>query len=155
MPPGCWRDPLLPAPADGAGATPEQMLCVQLPAIMPFILSGGFLLDNTARESYRSEVDERVMQGWEERGEPRTQLVLDKRSPTWAPTYCPSATGGVNCSAAAVPLLQQSPLGIFSFLHGAPNNWWSGGASQLSILERAFCSALSYLIILLGFYPKK
>lgn len=30
------------------------------------------------------------------------------------------------------------------------------GVSQLSILERAaFCSALSYLIILLGFYPEK
>lgn len=70
MSPGCWRDPLLPVPADGPRATPEQMPWVQLPVMVPFILSGGFLFGNTAREGYGSEVDELVTQGWEGRGEP-------------------------------------------------------------------------------------
>lgn len=56
MPPSWWWDPLLPLPADGAGATPVQMPWVQLPVMMPFILS-GFLLGNTARESCGSEVE--------------------------------------------------------------------------------------------------
>lgn len=117
-----------------AGATPEQMYWVPPLVTMPSAPSSAFLLGHTAQESFGREV-------WCRAGR-KEESHKHSRSRTNTPQPRP---------AASAARQQPSPLGIFSFLHGAPNNRWS--AVSVSS-ERVCCSALSYLIILLGFYPK-